>query len=354
MKTPISIDGSHGEGGGQILRTALALSALLRQPFELHHIRAGRKNPGLAPQHLMAVNAAAQITSAETEGGEIGSGRLTFRPHALKAGNYRFDIGTAGSTGLVLQAVLPGLIFSGGPSTVTITGGTHVPWSPPFHYLRDVFAPSLSELGPRLSLEIRNWGWFPKGGGEIRATIHPCTRIAPMDRPKRGELKELRVLSAAGRLPISIAERQRDRAFSVLADRGYPTARGDAIRISSASPGTVVFIKAGFVQARAGFTALGQKGKPAERVAEEACGEFFRFMSSDGALDTHLSDQMVLYLSLAEGRSVVALHEITNHLETNLWVIQRFLPVKCQIDVDNRMLTVEGVAFRPGKGICID
>jgi RNA 3'-terminal phosphate cyclase (ATP) len=347
MRTPISIDGSYGEGGGQILRTALSLSALLKEPFELHHIRARRKNPGLSPQHLMAVNAVAQITSAEAEGAEIGSGRIVFRPRALKAGDYRFEIGTAGSTGLVLQAVLPGLAFAETVSTVTITGGTHVPWSPPFHYLRDVFAPSLAELGPRVSLEIRKWGWFPKGGGEIRATIHPCTRIAPMERSERGELKELHVLSIAGRLPISIALRQRDRVLGLLAGHGYPSARGEAMGIFSASPGTAVFIKAGFTHGRAGFTALGQKGKPAERVAREACEAFLKFMASNGALDRHLSDQMVLYFGLAHGKSRVALQEITRHLETNIWVIQRFLCVKGQIDVGNRMLAVEGAGFRP-------
>jgi RNA 3'-terminal phosphate cyclase (ATP) len=349
MKTPISIDGSYGEGGGQILRTALALSALLQAPFEIHHIRAGRKKPGLAPQHLMAVKAVADITSAEVQGAEIGSGRFVFRPRELKAGSYRFDIGTAGSTSLVLQAVLPGLAFSDTTSTITIKGGTHVPWSPSFHYLRDVFVPSLSELGPKVSLEIRRWGWFPRGGGEIRATIHPCTRIAPTEKPERGEMKALNVLSAAGSLPISIAERQRDRALKVLARRGYPSARGEALCVSSASPGTVVFVKAGFRQGRAGFTSLGQRGKSAEKVAEEACDKFLQFMASDGSIDRHLSDQLVLYLSLAQGRSFVALQEVTRHLETNIWVIQQFLPMTCRIDRERRKLTVEGIGFQPGK-----
>jgi RNA 3'-terminal phosphate cyclase (ATP) len=351
METLISIDGSYGEGGGQILRTALALSSLLEAPFEIHHIRAGRKRPGLAPQHLMAVKAVAEITSAQVQGAEIGSGRLVFRPRELKPGNYRFDIGTAGSAALVLQAVLPGLAFAETPSTITITGGTHLPWSPSFHYLRDVFVPSLSEPGPRVSLEIRNWGWFPKGGGEIRATIHPCTRIAPTRKMERGELKELHVLSAAGRLPISIAERQRDRALSVLAGRGYFSARGEALGVSSASPGTVVFIKAGFREGKAGFTSLGKKGKPAEEVAEEACDEFFKFMASGGSFDKHLPDQLLLYLSLAQGRSCVALQEVTRHLETNSWVIRRFLPETCRINIASRKLVVEGIGFQPGNRI---
>ncbi len=354
MKTPISIDGSYGEGGGQILRTALSLSALLKAPFEIHHIRARRKNPGLAPQHLMAVKAVADITSAQVQGAEIGSDRFVFRPREIKAGNYRFDIGTAGSTGLVLQAVLPALAFASTPSAVTITGGTHVPWSPSFHYLRDVFVPSLSELGPKASLEIRNWGWFPRGGGEIGATIHPCTRLAPTERLDRGTLMELRVFSAAGRLPMSIAERQRDQALKVLARRGYSSAHGEAVCVSSASPGTVVFIKAEFRQGRAGFTSLGQKGKPAEKVAEEACDEFFKFMASDGARDKHLSDQLVLYLSLAQGRSCVALQEVTRHLETNIWVIRQFLPTTCRIDREHRNLTVEGIGFQPRTGIKAD
>ena len=354
MKTPVSIDGSHGEGGGQILRTALSLSALLKAPFEIHHIRARRKKPGLAPQHLMAVKAVADITSAQVQGAEIGSDKFVFRPREIKAGDYRFDIGTAGSTGLVLQAVLPALAFADTPSKVTITGGTHVPWSPSFQYLRDVFVPSLSELGPNVSLEIRKWGWFPKGGGEIGATIHPCIRIAPMERRDRGKLMELRVFSAASRLPLSIAERQRDQALKVLARHGYPSAHGEAVHVSSASPGTVVFIKAGFRQGRAGFTSLGRKGMPAEKIAEETCEKYFELMASDGVFDKYLPDQLVLYLSLAQGRSCVALQEITRHLETNIWVIQQFLPMTCRIDRERRKLTVDGIGFQPGTGIKTD
>jgi len=162
---------------------------------------------------------------------------------------------------------------------------------------------------------------------------------------------ELHVLSAAGSLPDSIAERQRDRAISVLARRGYPSTRGEAVRVSSASPGTVVFVKAGFRLGRAGFTSLGQKGKSAEKVAEEACEKFFMFMDSDGVFDKNLSDQLVLYLSLAKGRSCVALQEVTRHLETNIWVIQQFLPMTCRIDRECRRLTVEGIGFQPGKSI---
>jgi RNA 3'-terminal phosphate cyclase (ATP) len=299
----------------------------------------------------MAVKAVAEITSAEVQGAEIGSGRFVFRPRGLKAGDYRFDIGTAGSTSLVLQAVLPGLAFADNRSTVTITGGTHVPWSPSFHYVRDVFVPSLSELGPEVSLGIGSWGWFPKGGGEIRATVHPRTRLAPTEKIERGELKELHVLSAAGSLPISVAERQRDGALRVLARGGYPSARGEALCVPSVSPGTVVFVKAGFRQGRAGFTSLGQKGKPAEKVAEEACEKFFKFMDSEGAFDKHLSDQLVLYLSLAQGRSCIALQEVTRHLETNIWVIRQFLPMTCRIDRERRKLTVEGIGFAPGDRI---
>ncbi|NVM20997.1 MAG: RNA 3'-phosphate cyclase [Desulfobacterales bacterium] len=349
--TGLEIDGSFGEGGGQILRTALALAAILQMPVEIRNIRAGRKKPGLRPQHLMGVKSLTSVTSAHVEGAEPGSMRLYFEPRQLKPGTYTVDIGTAGSTGLVLQAMMPGLLFAGGTSRLTITGGTHVPWSPCFHFLNEVFVPALENMGAFVSLEIGRWGWYPKGGGRVIASISPTAELRAIERASRGRLNGIYVLSAVSNLPKSIGERQRDQVLKRLAAKGYdPPDPSDPFRAELAdapSPGagTVVFIKAEFENGAAGFTSLGKRGKPAEKVADEACSDFFQFMSTDAAVDNHLADQLVLYMALAKGRSSFTAGTITGHLLTNIRVIEQFLRVKFDVDKKKRSVSVEGVGF---------
>ena len=328
----ITIDGSFGEGGGQILRTALALSSLLGVGIRIEKIRAKRRNPGLAPQHLTCVEAAAEICGAKVDGAEIGSKELTFIPGETKPGVYLFDVArkrpSAGSVSLVLQAIYLPLALSGGRSEVIIRGGTHVPWSPPAHYLQQVFSPIALRFGLRLNIEILKWGFYPKGGGEIKAIIHP-SKLTPVSILDRGALTRIRGFSACARLPISIAERQRKAAVRKL--RGISDVEIETVSVRSKGPGTAVFLVAEFENSIAGFLSLGEKGKLAEKVGEEAAEELLIFLRSRSAFDPHLSDQMIPLMALAGKGSAITTSSITRHLMTNIWLVERLTDVRFEV-----------------------
>jgi len=346
---PIVIDGSYGEGGGQILRTALALAAILQRPVEIRNIRAGRRKPGLRPQHLAAVRAMAMITDGKIEGGELGSMHLSFQPRQIVPGSYSLDVGTAGSVSLVLQAMVPSLLFAKGASRIVITGGTHVPWSPCFHYLKGVFVPALQQIGGALHVDMDRWGWYPKGGGKVVASISPVLELSGVDLTYRGRLQDTFVLSAVSNLAISIAERQRDQVLKRLRDQKYQIARIELLKGPSPGTGTVIFVQATFENGVAGFSSLGKRGKPAEKVADDACSDFFQFMASEAAVDDHLADQLLPYMALARGRSSLIARRITRHLVTNIWVIEQFLPVRFEVDDESGRVSVEGIGFSSAK-----
>ena len=245
----------------------------------------------------------------------------------------------------MLQAILPALFFANVQSQVTVTGGTHVPWSPCFHYLERVFAPALREMGGALSLEIGDWGWYPKGGGELVASVSPVAGFHGVERIQRGRLEETRLLSAVSNLPMSIAERQRDQAHRRLEAEGHSGARVEVVQAPSRGAGTLVFIGARFERGVAGFSSLGKRGKRAEKVADEACSALAEFMDSQRAVDNHLADQLVLYMALAHGRSSFVAGRITRHLLTNIGVIEEFLPVKFQVEEETGRVGVKGAGF---------
>lgn len=331
MRDLIEIDGSYGEGGGQILRTSLSLSCLLGRPFRIFNIRKGRKNPGLMPQHLVAVKAMELISSAEVTGAQIGSTELIFKPERLKPGGLFYDIKTAGSTMLVLQTLLPCLIFSEEPHSILLKGGTHVPFSPSFHYVKGVFLQFLRRIGIRLELSIEEYGFYPKGGGLIKGFTEPVRLVSPLRLLEPGRLIKVRGISAVANLPAGIAERQKQGFLERMKEEGIP-AEIETEEVRSIGQGTFIYIEAILEDSIAGFTGIGERGKRAEIVGEETAEELIRYLKSGKALDPHMADQILLYLSLTEDESVFTTSEITSHLLTNLWVIKRFMEIDYAID----------------------
>ncbi|MBU4447762.1 MAG: RNA 3'-phosphate cyclase [Proteobacteria bacterium] len=317
----LSLDGSYGEGGGQILRTALALAALTGVPVRIERIRARRSKPGLRPQHLTAVQAVARVSQAEVTGAHLGSQALTFRPRTPQGGHYRFDVaektGSAGAVTLVAQALLPPLVKVKSPATVILKGGTHVPWSPPAHYLSQVFLPALAVMGAEVEMALEHWGWYPRGGGEVRLTISGARPLIGVQWHTPAKSSAFRALSAAAKLPEHVARRQAARLTARL-DATVPV---EIIPAGGLDPGSLVFVWG----PQAGFAALGARGKPAEQVADEAAEAYLAFRASGAALDRHLADQILIYLALAKGPSRFTTEAVTSHLLTNVWVIEQFL-----------------------------
>jgi RNA 3'-phosphate cyclase len=335
----LHLDGSYGEGGGQIVRTSLSLAALLGRGVRLENIRAGRSKPGLKAQHLTGVRALAHISAAQVEGAELHSRALTFKPRAVQPGNYFFDVaektGSAGSVSLIAQTLLPPLLKAGAPSSLTIRGGTHVAWSPPGHYLMHVLAPALAEMGAEVAIGLEKWGWYPRGGGEMRFAVKPALHFSPVDWRTPPAAASFQGLSAGSRLPEHVIARQARR----LKERLGESLNVAEIQAPAMDPGSFVFLWG----PRAGFSALGARGKPAEKVADEVFREYERFRQSRAAIDRHLADQILLYLALADGPSTFVTEEITLHLVTNLWVIEQFLGPRFEM---------EGSLGTPGKIIC--
>jgi len=317
----------------------------------VYNIRSGRKQPGLKPQHLLSAHAANAVSSGRLEGAVLNSRELIFYPGPLKAGSFCFDVSnhahSAGSTCLVLQTILPALCFAGGKSSVVIKGGTHVEWSPPADYLRDVFLPTVLPMGISFNLSTVKWGFYPAGGGEVDVRIDPAPLpLFPINITERGALKKISVLSAAGGLPLDIARRQFERAKERLRENGF-TSGGRYETAASLGRGTFLFVLATFENIRAGFSSLGARGKKAASVSDEAVDAFLRYMGNKGALDAHLSDQVLLFMALAKGGSSITTAELTQHLRTNAYVIERFLPVRFLISEENppAVKVMEGSAF---------
>jgi RNA 3'-terminal phosphate cyclase (ATP) len=321
------IDGSYGEGGGQILRTALALSLVTAKPFRIENIRAGRKNPGLLRQHLTAVNAATEISGAEVTGATIGSRELTFAPGSVVSGNFAFAVGTAGSTTLVLQTVLPALLIASGRSKLILEGGTHNPFAPPFDFLEKAFLPLVNRMGPRVTAELERPGFYPAGGGRMSITIEPATRLERLDLAARGEVLARRARAVVANLPISIAERE----LKVIARKmSWPREFTKAESIErTPGPGNVVMIEIECQEVTEVFTGFGERGLRSEAVAEKAAQQARRYIGSEAAVGEYLADQLLIPMSMARGGSFTTL-PLSRHATTNMEVIGRFLEVRIE------------------------
>ena len=321
----LSLDGSQGEGGGQIIRTALALSAVSGQGFQITRIRAGRAVPGLRPQHLTAIRAAAMACGARVGGAFDGSPDVRFEPGRLAGGEFRFEIATAGAATLVLQTVLLPLATAAQASRVEVTGGTHVPASPSFHFLANHWREVVERLGVSLALTRARAGFDPPGGGEIQCEVKPWSRpAAALSLEDRGALVAIRGTSGASRVTGDVARRQADAARELLWERRRLEATWDVVDVPASSPGSFIVLEAVFEQGRAAFGLLGQRGLRAEVVGDRAARQLMQFLESEGAVDPHLADQLALPLALSGGGGRVSTNEVTRHLETVAAVVSQF------------------------------
>jgi RNA 3'-terminal phosphate cyclase (ATP) len=317
----IHIDGSEGEGGGQILRSSLALSICTQQPFRIENIRANRDKPGLMRQHLTAVKAAAEICDAHVDGAEAGSRALTFRPRSLQAGQYSFAIGTAGSCTLVLQTVLPALLTAKSPSTVTVSGGTHNKGSPPFDFLQRAFLPLLARMGADVAIDLLRYGFYPRGGGQIRVSVEPVTQWRALELHERGARTNAFAESYVAAIPIDVAQRELD-VIGRMLDWPHEQLhlRGLA---NDLGPGNAVTITLAHEHVTEVFTGFGERGVRAEQVAEAAAREARAYMAHAAPVGEHLADQLLLPMALA-GSGSFTCTQVTPHLRSNALVIERF------------------------------
>jgi RNA 3'-terminal phosphate cyclase (ATP) len=326
----IEIDGAQGEGGGQILRTSLSMSVLTGKGVHVRDIRGRRPKPGLMPQHLKAVEASASISHGRVQGAVLGSTSLYFEPGAVTGGNYQFDVGSAGAATLVLQTIAVPLSFGTIQSCVTIIGGTHVPWSPSYHYLAWHWLHYLGRSGYRIASELVRPGFYPRGGGCLTAHIQPIDKPTPLVLSQRGALKRVRGMSLAASLGRPIALRQQRQAQKRLTKHCSDIDIA-VLRLSSYSPGTALVLIAEFETSQCCYAALGARGKPAERVADDAVDALEAFLATPGAINEHLADQLVVPLSVVPGTSRLRTARITPHLLTNAGVVREFLPVDIEI-----------------------
>jgi RNA 3'-terminal phosphate cyclase (ATP) len=327
----LEIDGSQGEGGGQIIRSSLALSLLTATPVRLTNIRAKRSNAGLARQHLVAVQAAAEVGRAEVRGAALGSSTLWFAPQAVQPGEYHFRIGTAGSASLVLQTILPPLLLAAGRSMVTIEGGTHNPLAPPADFLIRTYAPCIRQLGPDVQIELERYGFFPGGGGRLRVQVTPTEKLAGWELLSRGPLVKKRVRALVANLPKTIAERE---CREIRRLSGWDQNCFQVEEVTASGCGNVVLIELEFEQVTEVFAGFGKRGVPAERVAAGAWQEADEYLQHDAPAGPHLADQLILPLAISAAHGNASRFRtttLTGHSETHMEIVKQFLPVTFEL-----------------------
>jgi RNA 3'-terminal phosphate cyclase (ATP) len=319
----LEIDGSYGEGGGQLVRTAVALSAVTGTEIRVTNIRKNRPNPGLKQQHLKALETAARICEARVSGLFPGSTELSFAPVEIKGGKYEIDIGTAGSITLLLQCIMPALPFAKEEVELTVKGGTDVAWSPTIHYLQHVTFRALKRLGYSGSVILKEHGYYPKGGGEVSTFFKPC-RLQGFHFLKEEE--EIKGFSHASNLPTHVPLRQAKAASERLMETGY-LSQIEVQSFEAFSTGSGITLWTGYI----GGSALGERGLPAEKVGKRAADEIVPELIAGASVDTHLADQLIPYMALA-GNSSYTVRELSLHAATNIWITEQFLDVKFRIE----------------------
>lgn len=324
MSRMIVIDGSQGEGGGQVVRTSLALSLCTGQPVRIEKVRAGRAKPGLMRQHLTAVEAARAVSDAQVEGAAVGSRALSFVPGRVRPGSYTFTVGTAGSATLVLQTVLPALLTAAGPSALVLEGGTHNPLAPPFEFLERAFLPLVSSLGPRLSASLQAPGFYPAGGGRFSVQVEPSAALSRLDLTERGALRRRSARALYAHLPATIAHRE---LKVVREELGWEDGELAACEIrGSKGPGNALLLELEFERVTEVVTTFGERGVAAEDVAREAVAQARRYLASPAPVGEHLADQLLVPLALAGGGRFRT-GPLSLHARTQVDVLGRFLDV---------------------------
>jgi len=326
----VFIDGSEGEGGGQILRTSLTLSCITGRNLHIENIRAARRNPGLAHQHLSCVRASCQICNGQSQGATKGSQILDFQPGPIRSGDYHFDIGSAGSASLVIQTILPALFLADKPSAVTVIGGTHNPMAPPFDFLDETFLPAIANAGFNGICTLIRHGFFPAGGGKIRFNIQPWQKNTgrTIDLCQRTKTPQIQARIYTAKLPVRVAQRQR----KLLLQSKLNIKNTEHIEAEDSNgPGNCVMIRLCGSERTTVFTAFGKRGRPSEEVINEVVGLAENFLACYAAVDRFLADQLLIYMALKKAGSFTT-NELSNHLQTNMEVIKKFLPIDFNIE----------------------
>jgi RNA 3'-terminal phosphate cyclase (ATP) len=333
----LEIDGSVGEGGGQIIRTAIALAAITGKEVEITNIRANRPKPGLSAQHVHAVKAIEQLSGGHTEGLKLRSTRLQFSPATLKGFEGEIDIGTAGSITLLLQCLIPVALFANRDTTVRIAGGTDVSWSPPIDFHTNVFLAALQKMGCEVHLDLKRRGYYPKGGGFVDVSVSPTQHLTGFVLTNGGEERIVRGVSHSCGLPAHVAERQAKSAKRILKEAGYDAELKTEIEERGKwTTGCGITLWRGYKSG----SALGERGKRAELVGKEAARKIIKELESAATVDVHLADQLVPYIALSKDESEMKVREMTKHLETNMYITQKFLDVEFEVEKEGKEVCV--------------
>lgn len=319
----IEIDGSYGEGGGQILRTALSMAAVLDKPVKISNICAGRPNPGLSAQHVTAIESVAAMCDADVDGLYLGSKEMTFGPRQLVGGQFEFDVGTAGSVSLVVQSCLLPAAMSRSPVSMTVKGGTDVRWSPPIDFLRAVHLPVIRLFGVNAHLEIVSRGFYPEGGGEVQVEVDPAGAVTNSDLGSPGKCTRIEGVAFSQNLPEHVISRMEHAALKRLVEFKQVKISSDESR--GRSTGAGIMLSAICENTVLGSSALGEKGVRAETLGETCAQELLDLLGSGATVDDHMADQVLPYMALAKGPSAVKADELSGHAMTNIWVLEKFV-----------------------------
>lgn len=337
----MAIDGSFGEGGGQLSRYAVALAAITGRAIHLQNIRAKRSKPGLMPQHLTALKAVAAVSGGVLEGAELKATEIRFQPGRIAGGAYQFDVTTAGGVVLVLQALLPVVLHADGPVRIAIIGGTDLKKSPPLDYFQLVFLPWLARMGVKVRIEAVRHGYYPRGGGMLELVVHPCQDLKPIVAETPGPLRLIRGISHVARLPMHIPERMSASAGNLLTEFG-PVRIDVKVLDDAESFGTggAIVLAAETERSILGAAAVARRGVLAEQIGQEAGQALRAELEAGAAVDIHAADQLLIYAAQAKGRSLLAVREVSLHAKTVMWLAEQFLPVRFDMQFRNGLYQI--------------